>query len=145
MTPKGRVSRGRVEVAAETELAMLEAKAERDVLGLDTAAATGGAATGDATAAALALDDETASLQTDFNDAHTYSLEWRSLTYSVKPRKRGSQRLMILDDVSGRCNSGSVLAVRALHASSTVYSCRCIQTFVKGLFKSCRFHKKCAA
>lgn len=44
----------------------------------------------------------------------SYSLEFNNLTYSVKPKKRGSKRLVILDKVSGHCASGRVLAVHTL-------------------------------
>ncbi len=44
----------------------------------------------------------------------SYSLEFNNLTYSVKPKKRGSRRLVILDKVSGHCASGRVLAVHIL-------------------------------
>lgn len=41
----------------------------------------------------------------------SYKLSFRNIVYSVKPRRRGSKRLTILDDVSGHCRSSRVLAV----------------------------------
>ena len=40
-----------------------------------------------------------------------YTLVFEQLTYSVKPRRRGSKRLVILNSVSGRCESGRLMAV----------------------------------
>lgn len=42
----------------------------------------------------------------------SYTLTFRNITYSVKPRRRRSERLTILDNVSGHCESGRVLSVR---------------------------------
>ncbi len=59
----------------------------------------------------------------------SYSLEFNNLTYSVKPKKRGSKRLVILDKVSGHCASGRVLAVHTLFFPSSLlvlaFMCRC--------------------
>lgn len=56
----------------------------------------------------------------------SYSLKFNSLTYSVKPKKRGSKRLVILDKVSGHCASGRVLAVHIFFfPSSSRMMCRC--------------------
>ena len=49
----------------------------------------------------------------------SYLLEFNNLTYSVKPKKRGSKRLVILDKVSGHCASGRVLAVHILFFPSS--------------------------
>lgn len=44
----------------------------------------------------------------------SFKLAFRNIVYSVKPRRRGSERLTILDNVSGHCRSGRVLAVRTI-------------------------------
>ena len=41
----------------------------------------------------------------------TYVLEFHSLVYAVKPKRRGSSRLTILHGVSGRCEAGRLLAL----------------------------------
>jgi hypothetical protein len=52
----------------------------------------------------------------------SYKLWFRNIVYSVKPRRRGSKRLTILDNVSGHCRSGRVLAVRD-ESSSKLLAC----------------------
>ena len=41
----------------------------------------------------------------------TYKLHFQNLTFSVKPKRRNSNRLVILNDVSGYCESGRLLSV----------------------------------